>query len=82
MAKIVPAELPGLGTKEPLYAKYVPLVKEFMESGEECVEVVLDRTDDQPDRVPGRLYSAIHSLAADWKVRVSKRGDRIFLVRK
>ena len=68
--------------------KWKKLVREFLESNEECAEVILPEKNLTYRRVFYRWLSikvAIISIFKDYKkapVKVVQRGNRIFLVRK
>lgn len=60
-------------------SKYEKLIEDFLKSGKDLMEVTLGPNDPKPNTVIQRLNAAKKKMNA--KVRVRKRGDRIFLER-
>ena len=72
MPKLIEKELPEKLRKPPKYAAFIPVVKEFAESGMESALVTIDDGDDAtPGNLHVRLKSAITKLRLSDKVGVS-----------
>ena len=68
---------PGAGGKVYKYVKYIPLVEEFLASGEESARV----ESDEPSLI-GHVNNAIFHSSARMRVDACIRGGRVWLRRK
>ncbi len=81
--KLTYAPLPSLGRRklpdgvEYKYAKYIPLVEQFAESGEPAARVVSDEKG-----LLGHVHNAIFHSSARGEVEACVRGGQVWLRRK
>jgi len=80
-ARLIEEEVPPIGYGEPLYKRYVPVVRQFYDSGMKSARVEIEDGSDDPKALAGRLHNAISSLGLTGEVKVSKRGDATYLRR-
>ena len=80
--RLIEEDVPATMKVEPKYARYVPLVTEFLRSGMESARVELEDGDEAQDVVPARLKCAISNMKESGKVRVAVRSGNAYLARK
>ena len=73
--------VPATRKPEPKYARYIPLVLQFQESGMKSARVVLEDGDEDPDVVPTRLKCAISNLRLLNHVGIATRSGDTYLTR-